>query len=241
MTTDPSTSTTIRYILQFGASDRETFSITIDKLTGKFISPPIENAPEWTKLAFEQCPNCPLDTTDTEYCPTAIGLSNIAGRFGNILSHSEVELVVIFDERWVGKRTTSQEAISSLMGLQIATSGCPHTDYLKPMARFHLPLATADETLIRTTGSYFLRQYYDSKVDGSFDFNLSGLAELYSEMQIVNASIAKRLRASEEFSELNALTILDTFAQVIPIQIEDNLDDVRPLFSYSENAPKDSI
>ena len=60
-------------------------------------------------------------------------------------------------------------------------------------------------------------------------------------MQIVNASIAKRLRASGEFSELNALTILDTFAQVIPIQIEDNLDDVRTLFSYSEIVPKDNI
>ncbi|MBO90007.1 MAG: hypothetical protein CMP14_10830, partial [Rickettsiales bacterium] len=67
MTTDKNTSTTIKYILQFGDSDRETFSITIDKFTGKFIEPPIENAPEWTKLAFEQCPNCPLNTADNEY------------------------------------------------------------------------------------------------------------------------------------------------------------------------------
>ena len=214
-------------------TDKEVFDITIDKSTGRSISSNLADIPDWTKLNFEQCPNCPLSSSDVEHCPAAISLVDIAKRIGDVLSHAEIDLAVLFDERWVGKKTSSQEVVSSLMGLHMATSGCPHTDYLKPMARYHLPLATADETLIRTTGSYFLRQYYESKISASFDFELSGLADLYSEMQIVNASIAKRLRASGEFSELNALTILDTFAQVIPIQIEDNLDDVRLLFKNS--------
>ena len=60
------------------------------------------------------------------------------------------------------------------------------------------------------------------------------LAFLYSEMSTVNASIAQRLRASGEFSELNALTILDTFAQVIPLQIEDRLDEIQSLFEFGD-------
>ena len=222
----------IRYILEFSESNKEIFDVTLDKSTGKLISELCEPAPDWTKLEFEQCSNCPLDTAEVDRCPAAVSLVDISRRVGAVLSHSMVNVVVLFDERWVGKRTTSQEVISSLMGLHIATSGCPHTDYLRPMARFHLPLASSDETLVRTTGSYFLRQYFNKKTNGYFDVELSGLAELYSEMQIVNTSIAKRLRLSGEFTEINSLTILDTFAQEIPLQIEDKLEEIELLFGY---------
>ncbi len=220
----------IRYILQLNDTDKEVFDITIDKSTGRSISSNLADIPDWTKLNFEQCPNCPLSSTDVEHCPAAISLVDMAKRIGDVLSHAEIYLVVMFDERWVGKKASSQEVVSSLMGLHMATSGCPHTDYLKPMARFHLPLSTADETLVRTTGFYFLQQYFKLKSGDIFDTDLSGLADLYSEMQTVNASIAKRLRASGEFSEINSLTILDTYAQVIPLQIEDRLDEIQSLF-----------
>ncbi|PPR77152.1 MAG: hypothetical protein CFH06_01436 [Alphaproteobacteria bacterium MarineAlpha3_Bin5] len=220
----------IRYILEFDDSEKEIFDITLDKLTGKLVTESLEKAPDWARLEFEQCSNCPLESEDVDYCPAAISLKEIAKRVGSVLSHSKVNLVVIFDERWVGKRTTSQEVISSLMGLHIATSGCPRTDYLRPMARFHLPLASSDETLVRTIGSYYLSQYFKFRLSQSFDIELSGLADLYAEMQKVNSSIAKRLRASGEFTEINSLTILDTFAQGIPLQIEDNLDDIESLF-----------
>ena len=163
----------IRYILQLNDTDKEVFDITIDKLTGRLISSNLADTPEWAKLNFEQCPNCPLSSSDVEYCPAAISLVDIAKRIGDVLSHAEIDLAVLFDERWVGKRTSSQEVVSSLMGLHMATSGCPHTDYLKPMARFHLPLATADETLVRITGFYFLQQYFKSKSDYTFDTELS--------------------------------------------------------------------
>ena len=230
-----SASTKIRYILQFDRSHTEKFDIVIDNLTGRSSTPLPNVMPEWAKLDFEKCPNCPLDTEETENCPTAVALVDIARRVGNVVSHSEVELVVISEERWVGKKTTTQEAISSLMGLKIATSACPHTDYLKPMARFHLPLATAEETLTRITGGFLLHQYFKAKRGDTGSLNLSNLAVLYSEMSIVNSSIARRLRASGEFSELNALTILDTFAQVIPLQIEDRLDEIQTLFEFGEN------
>lgn len=223
-----------RYILQFDSSHTEKFDVIISKHTGKLAAPPPSVVPDWAKLDFEQCPNCPLKKTETENCPTAVALADVVKRVGKVISHSEVELVVISEERWIGKRTTSQEAISSLMGLKIATSACPHTDYLKPMARFHLPLATAEETLTRTAGAFLLHKYFKTKNDDNESLDLSRLAFLYSEMSTVNASIAQRLRASGEFSELNALTILDTFAQVIPLQIEDRLDEIQSLFEFGD-------
>ena len=220
-----------RYIFDFGNSIREVFNIEIDHSTGKSISKNTDNLPEWSKLDFKQCPNCPLDKKETEYCPTATALADTARRLGQTLSHAEVDLVVISEERWVGKRTTSQKAISSLLGFQIATSGCPNVDFLRPMARFHLPLSNPDETLTRAVGMYFLKQYYLAQAGGQFDVNLQGLAKNYSELQTVNSSIANRLRSSGEITELNAFAALDQLAQIIPLQIEDALEDVRLLFT----------
>ena len=223
----------IKYIFDFGDSNKEVFNITINKLTGALITSKLEHPPEWTKLGFQQCPNCPLTAVEVEYCPAATALVDLSSRLGKTLSHLDVQLVVIFDERWMGKRTTAQDAIRSLMGLQIATSGCPNVDFLRPMARYHQPLATLDETLVRTIGMYFLGHYFSSQDENSnetFDTKLDGLTQKYAKLQIVNSSIAKRLRASGEITEMNALTALDMFAQIIPIEIDEALEEIRPLF-----------
>ena len=81
--------------------------------------------PTWTKLEFNQCPNCPLNPNQIEYCPVALALTDLAQSLGEMVSYEEVDLVVMFENRWVGKRVSSQHAISSLMGLLIASSGCP--------------------------------------------------------------------------------------------------------------------
>tara|TARA_B100000686_G_scaffold86198_1_gene93073 strand:- start:90 stop:251 length:162 start_codon:yes stop_codon:yes gene_type:complete len=46
------------------------------------------------------------------------------------------------DERCYVEHTTMTEAVSSLLGIYMVTSGCPVMDKLRPMVRFHLPLAT---------------------------------------------------------------------------------------------------
>ena len=61
--------------------------------------------------------------------------------------------------------------------------------------------------------------------------HLKGLAKNYSELQTVHSSTADRLRHSGENDELNAFTALDQLAQIIPLQIEDALKDVRWFFT----------
>ena len=93
-----------RYIFDFGSSNREVFNLEIDEATGRRIDGNTDNFPEWSKLGFAQCPNCPLDVTETEYCPAATALTETAHRLGKVVSHAEVQLVVISEERWVGKK-----------------------------------------------------------------------------------------------------------------------------------------
>ena len=228
-----SAQTNIRYIFEFSDSNTEAFDLKIDRNTGKRIPEQQNEFPDWARLSFEKCPNCPLIETESEFCPAAIALMDTVRRLGRTLSHAKVDLVVILEDRWIGRKTTSQIAISSFMGLQIATSGCPNVDFLRPMARFHLPLSTPDETLTRTVGMYFLRQFFRAQSGASFDMDLEGLKRSYSELQTVNSFIARRLRASKEITEMNAFAALDQLAQLIPMQIEDALEDVRRLFTES--------
>ena len=119
-----------------------------------------------------------------------------------------------------------------MMGLIIATCGCPHTTFFKPMARFHLPLASEQETIFRATSMYLLAQYYLNKEYRIADFEFEGLGRIYDDMQIVNFAIAERLRtATLTDSSINAVVLLDSYAQALPLAIDKSLEGIRHLFT----------
>jgi hypothetical protein len=100
------------------------------------------------------------------------------------------------------------------------------------MARFHLPLATVEETVYRATSTYLLAQYFLRKRGQDVDFEFEGLNKIYHDIQVVNTTIAKRLRtASETDSAVNALVLLDMFAKSLPHAVEKSLEEIRHLFT----------
>jgi hypothetical protein len=100
------------------------------------------------------------------------------------------------------------------------------------MARFHLPLASREETVYRATSMYLLAQYFAYRDGRVPDLDLNGLAEIYRNLQIVNKAMAERLRsASEQDAAVNAIVILDVLAKALPDAILDSLTEVRHLFS----------
>jgi hypothetical protein len=119
------------------------------------------------------------------------------------------------------------------MGLLIATSRCPHTDFFKPMARFHLPFADSDETLWRSA-SYFLLQEYLKKLNSSDkSLSLEPLKQKYKDIEILNTFMAARLSgASKKDSAVNALISLDIFAKRIGPDFEKRLASILELYNY---------
>ncbi len=104
-------------------------------------------------------------------------------------------------------------------------------EFFKPMARFHLPLASVEETIYRATSMYLLAQYFLRKEGKKADMELEGLKKIYRNIKIINESMAERLRnISDKDVALNSLVILDIFAQTLPFAIEESLEDVRYLF-----------
>ena len=223
---------TIQYCFWLSNERREVFDLELDAENLELVGDIPSELPEWTKLYFSQCPNCSLDIGAHPYCPAASRLCDVVTRCGDILSYDAVRIDVVTKERRISQDTTAQSAISSLMGLIMATSGCPHMTFFKPMARFHLPLATDEETAYRAVSMYLLAQYFVRQMKGEGDFDLKGLREIYRNIQLINRSIADRLRAATEAdSSVNAVVALDMFAKGVVYFIDESLEDIRYLFA----------
>jgi hypothetical protein len=233
---------TIKYYFTLPEGVREVFNLQFDAQELELVGSVQDVLPPWTKLDFHQCPNCPLMPDTHPHCPLAAQLVDIVQRFEGLVSYSEIQVDVMTAERFITQETTVQRGMSSLMGLVMATSGCPHMAFFKPMARFHLPFASAEETVYRATSMYLLAQYFLHKEGHQADLDLTGLREIYNNIEIVNVAVAKRLRtATEADSAINAIILLDIYTKAIPVVIEESLEEIRylfaPFFREAEKGP----
>jgi Domain of unknown function (DUF6901) len=189
--------------------------------------------PPWTELGFHQCANCPLSTAATRHCPMATSLVPLVGLFEKVRSYDSVTAQVESDERTVTKHTSVQKVLRSLMGLLSASSDCPHIEFLKPMAHYHLPFSSREETVYRVVSTYLLAQYFVRQQGKAADAGLEGLKAHYRELQQVNAGMAARLGAIRDpdgDSSVNALVLLDLFAQSLPDSIDADMEELLPAF-----------
>jgi hypothetical protein len=221
----------IRYLFRLPDNREEVIDVHLDHQSLDLLNDVPENMPYWTALDFHQCPNCLLTAESNPHCPITAHFVKLLGIFDSLLSYDVIHVDITTPQRVSSRETTAQKGISSLMGLIMATSGCPHMDFFKPMARFHLPLANAEETVYRATSMYLLAQYFLRREGKQADMELDGLRKIYSNIKIINESMAERLRAiSEKDVALNSLVILDIFAETLTFVIEDSLEEVRYLF-----------
>jgi hypothetical protein len=218
---------------QFKINDnQEVISLSFDGNSLEWLNPTPIELPDWALLENRQCAHCPLTESKNLYCPVAKSLAQITRKFEKISSYQDLELTIITETRTMVKETTAQTGLSSLLGLVMATSGCPYTDYLKPMARYHLPLASEDETLFRAVGMYLIGQHLRKEKGLGFDADLQGLSKIYDDLHQVNLMIAERLRdASLQDSSINAVVLLDMFTNLMPYAIDDKLEDIEAYFS----------
>ena len=219
------------YQFEFQNGRKEEFHLKLDNQTLSPIQADDIQVPDWARLEFKQCIGCPL-TLETIYCPLAKQIAPLVDTLKDVSSIEETKVTVIQDERIISSETTAHEGISSVMGILTAVSGCPLTQFFKPMARFHLPFANIEETFYRATSMYMLGQYYRWKDNLSADMDMRGLPQYYANVAKVNKNMAKRLKDSKrEDAALNALVLLDMFVQSLPDAIDDILEEFKPLFA----------
>lgn len=226
------TSFVIDYHFQFKHGGATTFRLDLDPETLLLRRAHTPDTPVWALLNHKRCENCPLEVKDHPYCPVALNFVDIADRFKDMVSHENVSVTVITEDRTYAKTTTIQQGLSPLIGIIMAASGCPVLDHLKPMVRFHLPFASLEDTVFRMVSMHLLVQYYRNQEGMSSDWGLEGLTRVYAEVGIVNRDFANRLRdAAKKDANINALVNLDCFASMVPLVADDTLKGLKPYFS----------
>jgi hypothetical protein len=246
----------IRYRFDLPDGSQKTLDFLFDAATFRLSNPPPAEPPFWTELKFNQCVNCPLSAERHAHCPAAVQMAAALEPLNTLVSFDTVGVTVVQPERTVHVETTAQQAMSSVLGLIMATAGCPWTDRLRPMARFHLPFANEAETLYRSVSMFLLSLELAGRGPAlavadtlavpeapaaAADAARAGpapaprtfaaLEELYKNLHLVNRDMSRRLGAATNTDPArNAIALLDTYTTLLPAALERSLDELRPLF-----------
>ncbi len=226
------------YVFQFPNGSEKRFEVILDARTLELLPGAAAPRPEWTKLPYHQCDDCPL-ADSVSHCPIAVNLSTLVDSFKDELSFETTTVTVRTPDRTYARETTLQQGLSSIIGIYMVTSGCPVMDNLRPNVRFHLPFATGEETIYRAVSMYLLTQYFRMRRGEAPDWTLDHLAEVYKGVWMVNKGITQRLaHASTKDANVNAVIVLSTFGSNLNEHLEDSLREIEPLFRDRSTKPR---
>lgn len=207
------------------------FTVLLDRVTGTAKSPAECRGQRWTRLGFNRCSICPLSEEAVSHCPIAYNISGLIERFNGVFSIESCEITVEVSQRTYLKRTHASEGLGSLLGIYMATSGCPHMAPLKPMARFHLPFASLEETIYRQAGNLLLSEYFRQKADSRVGLDVQQLVEVNTCIDQVNLGICRRVEHVVETDvSRNALAVLNVFGLMLRQQLQDHLGSLSYLY-----------
>ncbi|MFM9969493.1 MAG: DUF6901 family protein [Burkholderiales bacterium] len=212
---------TYYFKLKTGAEHR--FDVDLDR--------PVRSGegPAWTLLASDKCPNCPLGD-DVARCPAAVDLVPLIERFSALASIDKVDVRVVTAQHEARKDTDSQTALSALMGLILATSGCPILGRMHPLAQTHMPFATPTEVVYRMASMHIFGCFLEGQ-----PANLQGLERFFADIDTLNHAFARRLkRALESDAGINALVMLHSRAMLASLSIEAELETIRGWYQRTD-------
>lgn len=239
MSNDQSHSPTLRYVYRFTFPDKppKDFVVNLEYDTLALVREERASYPDWTRLRYHQCANCPLQEAEHERCPVAASLVELVEFFGDLVSYEETDVVVEAENRQYTRYAPLQKTVASLLGLIMATSGCPILDQLRPMVETHLPFMSAEESTYRMISSFFLGRHFARRAGQPADperdvDDLLFSIELISE---VHRDFCARLRSiGISDATLNALLVLSSLSSMTSLAIEHRkLDRLQKIFEMS--------
>lgn len=223
---------TFTYVFRFPGGEEYAHAVSIGASAGD-VPPAPANLPDWTRLDFHPCEGCAY--TAGERCPVAARLVEPVAALGGRKSFERVDVTVETEARSYRKETDMQQGMSSLFGLIMATSGCPSMEKFRPMAWFHLPFSTLEETLARVVATHVLGRFYRGETLAAPERMAEEIEALYHNILAVNAGIIARLRAAHAAaadSPFNAVVILNAVAAGASL-MDEELNSIRDLYRHA--------
>jgi hypothetical protein len=229
----------IRYRFDLPDGSQKSLDFRFDAVDFRLTNAAPTAPPSWTDLKFNQCANCPLNAAEKPHCPAALQMVAAIEPLKALVSFDTVGVTVTQAERTIYAETSAQTAMSSVLGLIMATAGCPWTDHMRPMARFHLPFATEAETVYRSISMFLLaRELAGTGRTQGF----AALEELYENLHVVNRDMSRRLGAAARTDPAqNAIALLDSYTTLLPAALACSLEELKPLFDAWRSAEFQAI
>ena len=220
------------YQFKFPDGNIKVYEILLAPDTLSLISEDDDRSPaDWTLLEVDQCQCCPLTQDIHPQCPIAVNIMELVDNFKDVFSYHDCTVMCETQERTYVKDTSVMEGLSAIFGVIMATSDCPIMEFLKPMARFHLPFSTIEETTVRTASMYLLAQYFKHKDEAGMKFDFSTLEKHYAKVQLVNEGLLKRIKGvSSEDADKNAIITLHSLSQFLSMEIDYSLSGLESVF-----------
>ncbi|MGK9475478.1 DUF6901 family protein [Melioribacter sp. OK-6-Me] len=216
---------TLEYIYTFKFEDgsEKVFTIQLDAETLNIITRETEEIPEWAYNSDFPCNSEKCNNSNTQYCPIALHLDKIIRFFSDRVSYEKVFITADINGRHYSKETTIQNAVSSLIGIIMPSSGCPILGKLKPLVKYHLPFSSIEETEYRVYSMYLFAQYLRHLKGLDADWEMKHLHDLYAQILDINRIISQKIAQLEnQDASCNAIIALDNFAQFISFNLEES-------------------
>lgn len=226
-------SESITYHFFYNTPEHFQYGLTMDADTWRIRDPQDRpEPPAWTELNHHRCAHCTLD--DRPNCPLALQLNDFLHRFPKTDPGLKTVVRVVTNARIYEKRLSLDEGIRSLLGLIFASSDCPHLQFFKPMARFHLPFSTHEENLFRVFATFALYNVLSDKT--GLIFKISDLKTIYNNLQTINHAMCERLQSiGDESSAEKAVLLLDALSKSMIESIESSFEEFKTYFTASES------
>jgi hypothetical protein len=221
------------YQFQFADGQIKDYHIALDPDTLSLIpASTVPVPPDWVGLSYKQCRDCPLESNSHAHCPIAMNILELVETFKSVFSYHDCTVVCETAERTYSKKTSVMEGLSAIFGVIMATSDCPVMEFLKPMARFHLPFATIEETTMRTASMYLLAQYFKYRDQPEIKFDFKTLEKHYAKVQQVNEGLLARIKSvGSEDADKNAIVTLHSLSQFLSMEIDYSLSGLEYIFA----------
>ena len=85
---------------------------------------------------------------------------------------------------------------------------------------------------MRSASIYLLRQYFEHINDKPADLDLQLLDEHYKKVKAVNEGFMARINSLvEKDADKNAIVTLNALAQILVMEVEEDMNSLKPLFS----------
>jgi len=213
-------------------NEKKLYRILLDAKTISIIRPESVSLPDWTRLDYHQCKKCPLDAAEHPHCPITVNIFEIVEEFKDMFSYEDCLVRCVTPERTYQKNTSIMEGLYSIFGIIMATSNCPIMDFFKPMARFHLPFSTLEETTVRVTSMFLLQRYFELEKDSTRHIEMKQLEKNYVKVQSVNEGLFNRISSvGSKDADKNAIITLHSLSQMLSLDINYGLDSIAYLFT----------